>query len=291
MRTMTSTKRRYDEDCDNRDSSEDQSNSLDEDGGLEKKISSDSGEEVDCVDSIFEEVVAIVEETELFDHSYLDIVRSFEVDQKIHWKTKSSCIVFNDQIDVAGQIRAGLGCGNDEREQTLNELLTEMDDFLGNSGFVVLTDINGPDNVLGSCLLRSGRLDSGGFTGGNGVDERGYGVQSDLLLGKIKRCSWWSYHIDDPQDALGTRQLEHELFIAETCSNVVQTEKGYYLLEKYHEWRHYKGWDGQNRSQSTTSQRTKDTRNLRILTYGLKTEQAIKLICGHVPYVSTIYPS
>nr|GEV69546.1 putative reverse transcriptase domain-containing protein [Tanacetum cinerariifolium] len=97
--------------------------------------------------------------------------------------------------------------------------------------------------------------------------------------------------IDDPKDALGTRQLEHELFIPETCSNVVQTEKGYYLLEKYHEWRYFKGWeDGQNRSQSTTSRGTKDKRNLEILTHGLKTEQAIQLIRSHVPYVSTILP-
>ncbi|GJV02672.1 hypothetical protein Tco_1336241 [Tanacetum coccineum] len=58
-------------------------------------------------------------------------------------------------MDIRG---AGFGCGNDEREQTLNELLTELNDFSGNSGVVVLTDINGPNNVFGSSMLRPGKF-------------------------------------------------------------------------------------------------------------------------------------
>ncbi|KMZ60031.1 hypothetical protein ZOSMA_61G00020 [Zostera marina] len=69
------------------------------------------------------------------------------------------CIVFIDEIDAVGRQRgAGLGGGNDEREQTINQLLTEMDGFSGNSGVIVLAATNRPD-VLDSALLRPGRFD------------------------------------------------------------------------------------------------------------------------------------
>jgi len=74
-------------------------------------------------------------------------------------KNKAPCIVFIDEIDAVGRQRgAGLGGGNDEREQTINQLLTEMDGFSGNSGVIVLAATNRPD-VLDSALLRPGRFD------------------------------------------------------------------------------------------------------------------------------------
>lgn len=74
-------------------------------------------------------------------------------------KAKAPCIVFIDEIDAVGRQRgAGLGGGNDEREQTINQLLTEMDGFTGNSGVIVLAATNRPD-VLDSALLRPGRFD------------------------------------------------------------------------------------------------------------------------------------
>lgn len=74
-------------------------------------------------------------------------------------KGKAPCIVFIDEIDAVGRQRgAGLGGGNDEREQTINQLLTEMDGFSGNSGVIVLAATNRPD-VLDSALLRPGRFD------------------------------------------------------------------------------------------------------------------------------------
>ena len=74
-------------------------------------------------------------------------------------KENSPCIVFIDEIDAVGRQRgAGIGGGNDEREQTLNQLLTEMDGFEGNSGVIIIAATNRPD-VLDSALLRPGRFD------------------------------------------------------------------------------------------------------------------------------------
>ncbi|MEM7648595.1 MAG: ATP-dependent zinc metalloprotease FtsH3 [Cyanobacteria bacterium P01_A01_bin.70] len=74
-------------------------------------------------------------------------------------KTNAPCIVFIDEIDAVGRQRgAGLGGGNDEREQTLNQLLTEMDGFEGNTGIIIIAATNRPD-VLDSALLRPGRFD------------------------------------------------------------------------------------------------------------------------------------
>jgi cell division protease FtsH len=74
-------------------------------------------------------------------------------------KTNAPCIVFIDEIDAVGRQRgAGLGGGNDEREQTLNQLLTEMDGFEGNTGIIVIAATNRPD-VLDAALLRPGRFD------------------------------------------------------------------------------------------------------------------------------------
>ncbi len=74
-------------------------------------------------------------------------------------KENAPCLVFIDEIDAVGRQRgAGIGGGNDEREQTLNQLLTEMDGFEGNTGIIVIAATNRPD-VLDSALLRPGRFD------------------------------------------------------------------------------------------------------------------------------------
>ena len=74
-------------------------------------------------------------------------------------KKQAPCIIFIDEIDAVGRHRgAGLGGGHDEREQTLNQLLVEMDGFEGNEGIIVIAATNRPD-VLDPALLRPGRFD------------------------------------------------------------------------------------------------------------------------------------
>jgi len=74
-------------------------------------------------------------------------------------KKHAPCIIFIDEIDAVGRHRgAGLGGGNDEREQTLNQLLVEMDGFEGHSGIIVIAATNRPD-ILDPALLRPGRFD------------------------------------------------------------------------------------------------------------------------------------
>jgi len=82
-------------------------------------------------------------------------VRDLFVQAKRH----SPCIIFVDELDAVGRHRgAGLGGGHDEREQTLNQLLVEMDGFEGNEGIIVMAATNRPD-VLDPALLRPGRFD------------------------------------------------------------------------------------------------------------------------------------
>jgi cell division protease FtsH len=74
-------------------------------------------------------------------------------------KKRAPCIIFIDEIDAVGRQRgAGLGGGHDEREQTLNQLLVEMDGFAGNEGIIIIAATNRPD-VLDKALLRPGRFD------------------------------------------------------------------------------------------------------------------------------------
>ena len=74
-------------------------------------------------------------------------------------KENAPCLIFIDEIDAVGRQRGvGYGGGNDEREQTLNQLLTEMDGFEGNTGIIVIAATNRPD-VLDRALMRPGRFD------------------------------------------------------------------------------------------------------------------------------------
>lgn len=91
-------------------------------------------------------------------------------------KSNAPCIVFIDEIDAVGRQRgAGLGGGNDEREQTLNQLLTEMDGFEGNTGIIIIAATNRPD-VLDAALLRPGRFDRQIV-----VDRPDYGGRVEIL--------------------------------------------------------------------------------------------------------------
>lgn len=91
-------------------------------------------------------------------------------------KVNAPCIVFIDEIDAVGRQRgAGLGGGNDEREQTLNQLLTEMDGFEGNTGIIIVAATNRPD-VLDAALLRPGRFDRQVV-----VDRPDYAGRKDIL--------------------------------------------------------------------------------------------------------------
>ncbi|MEB3312357.1 MAG: ATP-dependent zinc metalloprotease FtsH3 [Snowella sp.] len=111
-------------------------------------------------------------------------------------KASAPCIVFIDEIDAVGRQRgAGLGGGNDEREQTLNQLLTEMDGFEGNTGIIIIAATNRPD-VLDSALLRPGRfdrqvvVDRPDYAGRKeilNVHARGKTLSKDVDLDKIAR--------------------------------------------------------------------------------------------------------
>jgi cell division protease FtsH len=91
-------------------------------------------------------------------------------------KQNAPCIVFIDEIDAVGRQRgAALGGGNDEREQTLNQLLTEMDGFEGNTGIIIVAATNRPD-VLDAALLRPGRFDRQVV-----VDRPDYAGRSEIL--------------------------------------------------------------------------------------------------------------
>nr|WP_199328794.1 ATP-dependent zinc metalloprotease FtsH3 [Microcystis flos-aquae] len=111
-------------------------------------------------------------------------------------KGNAPCIVFIDEIDAVGRQRgAGLGGGNDEREQTLNQLLTEMDGFEGNTGIIIIAATNRPD-VLDAALLRPGRfdrqvvVDRPDYAGRKeilNVHSRGKTLAQDVDLDKIAR--------------------------------------------------------------------------------------------------------
>ena len=111
-------------------------------------------------------------------------------------KKNAPCIIFIDEIDAVGRQRgAGMGGGNDEREQTLNQLLTEMDGFEGNTGIIIVAATNRPD-VLDSALMRPGRFDRqvtvdrpdyAGRLQILGVHARGKTLSKDVDLDKVAR--------------------------------------------------------------------------------------------------------
>ncbi len=111
-------------------------------------------------------------------------------------KENAPCIIFIDEIDAVGRQRGvGIGGGNDEREQTLNQMLTEMDGFEGNSGVIVIAATNRPD-VLDQALLRPGRFDrqvTVDLPGYNGrlqileVHARSKKIEEDVSLAAVAR--------------------------------------------------------------------------------------------------------
>jgi cell division protease FtsH len=111
-------------------------------------------------------------------------------------KENAPCIIFIDEIDAVGRQRGvGIGGGNDEREQTLNQMLTEMDGFEGNSGVIVIAATNRPD-VLDQALLRPGRFDrqvTVDLPGYNGrlqileVHARSKKIEDDVSLAAVAR--------------------------------------------------------------------------------------------------------
>ncbi|UCF10065.1 MAG: ATP-dependent zinc metalloprotease FtsH [Candidatus Bipolaricaulota bacterium] len=121
-------------------------------------------------------------------------------------KRSAPCIIFVDEIDAVGRKRgAGLGGGHDEREQTLNQLLAEMDGFQSNQGVIILAATNRPD-VLDSALLRPGRFDRRVVIPAPAMKEReailkvhmrGKKIADDIDLGVLARRTggWVGAHL------------------------------------------------------------------------------------------------
>ena len=118
-------------------------------------------------------------------------------------KKSAPCIVFIDEIDAVGRQRgAGLGGGHDEREQTLNQLLVEMDGFDQNTGVILIAATNRPD-VLDPALLRPGRfdrqivVDRADFRGREKILEV-HARNKPLSTGSLARNRWQSARRDSP---------------------------------------------------------------------------------------------
>ena len=120
-------------------------------------------------------------------------------------KKNAPCIIFIDEIDAVGRHRgAGLGGGHDEREQTLNQLLVEMDGFGVNEGVIILAATNRPD-ILDPALLRPGRFDRRvvvGLPDIKGREEilkvhsRGKPLGEDVDLKELAKALRWLYRAD-----------------------------------------------------------------------------------------------
>ena len=115
-------------------------------------------------------------------------------------KENAPCLVFVDEIDAVGRSRGtGMGGGNDEREQTLNQLLTEMDGFEGNTGIIVIAATNRAD-ILDPALLRPGRFDRQ-VSADDRLTQTAilHGQQRSeepLFLHYQRACSWLSFGSD-----------------------------------------------------------------------------------------------
>ena len=151
-------------------------------------------------------------------------------------KKNAPCIVFIDELDAVGRQRAqGVGMGNDEREQTINQLLTEMDGFEGNKGVIVLAATNIPE-VLDKALLRPGRFDRQiqvglpdfkGRTRILGVHARDKKLAEDVKLEDIaKRCLGMS------GADLANVMNEAAIFGARKAKEVIEAEDIYDAIDR-----------------------------------------------------------
>ena len=158
-------------------------------------------------------------------------------------KKNAPCIIFIDELDSVGRQRnQGMGMGNDEREQTINQLLTEMDGFEGNSGVIVLAATNIPE-VLDKALLRPGRFDrqvtvslpdAKGRTKILGVHARGKPLSDDVDLSEIaKRCLGMSgadlQNVLNEAAILSARRKKTEISSADIYDSIERIQIG---LEK-----------------------------------------------------------
>ncbi|KAL0443805.1 UNVERIFIED_CONTAM: ATP-dependent zinc metalloprotease FTSH 2, chloroplastic [Sesamum latifolium] len=117
-------------------------------------------------------------------------------------KENAPCIVFVDEIDAVGRQRGtGIGGGNDEREQTLNQLLTEMDGFEGNTGIIVIAATNRAD-ILDSALLRPGRFDRQVTVDVPDIRGRTEILKAAILAGRRGKTAISSKEIDDSIDRI-----------------------------------------------------------------------------------------
>ena len=117
-------------------------------------------------------------------------------------RKNAPCLIFIDEIDAVGRQRgAGLGGGNDEREQTLNSLLVEMDGFDGHEGIIIIAATNRPD-VLDNALLRPGRFDRQVVIDLPDLEGRGSNSQSScqknqtlrrVELKSLSACNCWVF--------------------------------------------------------------------------------------------------
>eukprot|EP00288_Rhodomonas_lens_P009136 CAMPEP_0177721086 /NCGR_PEP_ID=MMETSP0484_2-20121128/16959_1 /TAXON_ID=354590 /ORGANISM="Rhodomonas lens, Strain RHODO" /LENGTH=717 /DNA_ID=CAMNT_0019233367 /DNA_START=52 /DNA_END=2205 /DNA_ORIENTATION=+ len=144
-------------------------------------------------------------------------------------KKNAPCIIFIDEIDAVGRQRgAGIAGGNDEREQTLNQILTEMDGFEGNPGIIVIAATNRAD-VLDPALLRPGRFDRriivdlpdfNGRVAILGVHSRGKPLADDVDLAQIaRRCPGFS------GASLANLMNEAAIFAARKDKTTISTEE------------------------------------------------------------------